>query len=170
MELGHKDWWDRQCTRKKRLVHRLYKKWRKGKERKDKFLEEKRKLKELAEQKQREKREEEEIELKNLRSVAEVWKFINRKRRKKVWKEANIKKEVWKNHFMELLEGTAVQVEEYSSNPGETMRVQEYLEEEMPSEEEVHEAVKKLKTKKEVGVDGIPMEAWKYGGRSEMVS
>ncbi|XP_071581926.1 uncharacterized protein [Temnothorax nylanderi] len=48
-ELGHKDWWDRQCTRKKRQVHRLYKKWRMGKERKDKFLEEKRKLKELAE-------------------------------------------------------------------------------------------------------------------------
>lgn len=106
-------------------------------------MEEKRKLKELAEQKQREKREEEEIELKNLRSVAEVWKFINRKRRKKVWKEANIRKEVWQNHFMELLEGTAVQVDDRnSSNPGETTGVQEYLEEEMPSEEEVHEAIK----------------------------
>ncbi|XP_024884072.1 uncharacterized protein LOC112462473, partial [Temnothorax curvispinosus] len=139
---------------------------RKGKERKDKFLEEKRKLKELAEQKQREKREEEEIELKNLRSVAEVWKFINRKKRKKVWREANIRKEAWKKHFMELLEETEGQMDYgNSSNLVRTPGVQEYMEEELPSEEEVHEAVKKLRTKKAVGVDGIPMEAWKYGGR-----
>lgn len=29
-DLGHKDWWDRECTRKKKEVQRCYKKWRRG--------------------------------------------------------------------------------------------------------------------------------------------
>lgn len=48
-ELGHRDWWDRKCTRKKREVQRFYKKWRKGKIEKERYLKEKRKLRELME-------------------------------------------------------------------------------------------------------------------------
>lgn len=33
-------------------------------------------------------------------------------------------------------------------------------------EEEIKAALKKLKIKKTAGVDGIPMEAWKYAGKS----
>ncbi|KMQ89439.1 hypothetical protein RF55_10935 [Lasius niger] len=57
IELGHKDWWDRQCSRQKREMQRCYKKWRKNKVKREKYLEEKRKLRELAERKQRENRE-----------------------------------------------------------------------------------------------------------------
>lgn len=57
--------------------------------------------------------------------MAEVWKFINKKRRKKVWEKANIRKEVWKKHFMESLDGTVVQVDDgYSNNPRESSRAQ----------------------------------------------
>lgn len=109
IELGQKDWWDKQCSKKKREVRRCYKKWRKGKIGKEKYMEERRKLKELAERKQREKREGEEKELKNLRNPTEVWRFINRKRKKRTWKEAEISKEVWRSYFMELLEGNETQ-------------------------------------------------------------
>ncbi|KMQ82773.1 axoneme-associated protein [Lasius niger] len=107
IELGHKDWLDRQCSRKKREVQTCYKKWRKGKVRRKKYLGEKRKMRELAEEKQRENKEKKEKELRNLKNTTEVWRFINRKRKKKVWKEAEISKEVWRYHFMELLEGKA---------------------------------------------------------------
>lgn len=38
-------------------------------------------------------------------------------------------------------------------------------EEEKISKEEVNEAIKKIKDGKAKGMDGIPREAWKYGGR-----
>jgi len=62
-ELGHRDWWDRSCTRKKREVKRIYKKWRKGRIGRDRYIMEKRNLKELLEKKQKEKRRKEEEEL-----------------------------------------------------------------------------------------------------------
>jgi len=55
-EIGHKDWWDRSCTKKKREVKRIYRKWREGKVGKEKFLEEKTKFKELVEKKQKKRR------------------------------------------------------------------------------------------------------------------
>jgi len=38
-------------------------------------------------------------------------------------------------------------------------------EEESISEQEIREVVKRMKKRKAAGVDGIPMEAWKYAGR-----
>lgn len=44
--------------------------------------------------------------MRSLRNVTEVWKFINRKRlKKRTPREADIRREVWKKHFMELLDG-----------------------------------------------------------------
>lgn len=64
---------------------------------------EKKKMKELCKQKQRERRVMEENELKSLRNAADVWKFINRKRRNKREGE-NIRMEQWMRYFRELLE------------------------------------------------------------------
>lgn len=44
------------------------------------------------------------------------------------------------------------------------MKIQENQEEGDLEEDEIRNAIKKLKIKKTVGVDGIPMEAWKFGG------
>lgn len=40
-KIGYKDWWDRQCTKKKREIQRIYKRWRQGKENRERYLEEK---------------------------------------------------------------------------------------------------------------------------------
>lgn len=90
-EMGHKDWWDKECTRKKRL----YEKWRVRKLDRGRYLEKRRNLKTLLEQKRKEKRVMEEEELKNIKNGAEVWKFINKKRRKKVRKINNIGGNEW---------------------------------------------------------------------------
>jgi len=64
-------------------------------------MKERRKFKELKEKKQKEKREKEETELKDLKREEDVWKFINKKRDKRIWRD-NIETEEWK-HFMNLL-------------------------------------------------------------------
>jgi len=66
-------------------------------------------FRELLKKKQKEKREEEEDEeLKKLKREADVWKYINRKRGKKIWKENNIKDEEWRKYFKKLLDDTEV--------------------------------------------------------------
>ena len=164
-KIGSRDWWDRDCTRKKREVKRTFIKWRKGKIARERYIEEKGNMKVLYDQKRKKKREEEEKELKNLRHGAEIWRFINRKRKKKVWKDNTIGCEEWKEYFEELLVGTEenrVNMEERSSNKGGA--VQEELVGTQLEEHEVTEVIRGMKKNKAVGVDGIPMEAWMYGG------
>ncbi|KYM96256.1 hypothetical protein ALC62_13072 [Cyphomyrmex costatus] len=158
-ELGYRDWWDRSCTRKKRETKRLCRRWREGKVDKDKYIEAKGDLKNLLKKKQREKREEEELELKNIRREAEVWRYINRKRERKVWIENNIGKEDWCDYFMELLEGSKEEVK----IPTRSYSGEEQTDDTV-SEEEIGKALYRLKLGKAVGIDGIPTEAWKYSG------
>lgn len=42
--------------------------------------------------------------MKALRNASEVWKYINRRRRRKQKMENSIIKEGWRNHFMKILE------------------------------------------------------------------
>ena len=69
-----------------------------------------------------------------------------------------IKKEEWKEYFMGLLGG----VENRVRMGGEGNRRKG--EEEGISKEEVRRVVRSLKEGKAMGGDGIPNEAWKYGG------
>ena len=158
-ELGHKDWWDRNCSRKKRRLKRMFRRWKEGRVEKDKFIEEKKKFRELIEKKRKDKRKEEEKELRGLKKEADIWRYINRTRSKRENMENKIEKEVWRQHFMDLLEGR----EEEDDAEGGQQR-EEMDHEDMLGEEEILMAVGKMKLKKAAGVDGIPMEAWRYAG------
>lgn len=68
-------------------------------------------FKKLQEREQKEKREKEEEKLRRIKREGEVWEYINRKRGKKQKKSDNIEKEVWREHFMQLLEGTEIRIE-----------------------------------------------------------
>lgn len=132
-----------------------------------KYLGEKRKV----------KREEKEKE-RNLKKEKEIWKFINRKRKKRDWRKNNIKKEEWRKYFMELLERREIT----RINTGNIEKAEEIVEtgqdeieeeanenqEEVNTEElgtdEIGKAVIKMKLNKVAGIDGIQMEAWKYEG------
>jgi len=168
-KIGYKDWWDRSCTRKKRTVHRTYKCWKNGKIRRDIYIKARRELKELLEEKKKRKREEEEMDLRRIKNEAEVWKYINKKRGKREWIQNKIKKKDWENHFMELLEGSKREEkrieEEEHNRRGEQEEKNTEDEEELESEE-ITRAVRRMKKKKAAGYDGIPMEAWLYGGKA----
>jgi len=128
-----------------------------------KVMEEKRLYKSFLEKKQKKKREEEEKELPNIKKEAEVWKFINKKRGREGRTKEEINPERWRTHFKNLLEG--VEVEEGRKRQIEDVGNKEE-EEESIQEEEIREVVRKMKKRKAAGVDGIPMEAWKFAGRS----
>jgi len=104
-KIEFKDWWDRECTNRKRRLQRHYKQWMKGKRKLAKIMEEKRKYRNFLEEKQRKRRDEEEKELKNIKKEAEVWKFINKKRGRgpriegEIDAEGNILKSYWKERI-----------------------------------------------------------------------
>lgn len=53
---GYKVWWDRSCTRKKRKVERMLRKWKRGKIGRDRLMEEKKEMKKWQEEKREEKK------------------------------------------------------------------------------------------------------------------
>lgn len=104
-----------------------------------KSLEEKRMFKDLMKKKQNEKRKESKRN-KKLKREADIWKFINKKRSKRTWKETNIGKHEWRGYFMELLDGRGgqdkQQTEQRKEKKGEELK-----------EEEIRSAVNKMKVK-----------------------
>lgn len=164
-KLGHKDWWNRSCTRKKREVKRAYRKWRKGVITRKKFLEQKKELKEYLEERRKNKRKEEEVMLRSMQNETEIWKFINMKRKKREWHENNIEEEEWRSYFMNLLGGAEYNERGKISNKMQREDVTKEEEEDL-EDEEIYRAAKKMKLKKAAGKDKIPMEAWMYGGKA----
>lgn len=104
-------------------------------------------FKKLCESKEKCKRQEEEEEIKRAKTEGQIWKYINKER----------KKEEWRDHFKELLGG---------SNERVTGRKREHLtvgeDESELTEKEIGKQIKRLKKKKATGGDKIPNEAWVY--------
>lgn len=79
-------------------------KMKKKQRNKEKIRRKKKKFQNIFRKKRKKKREEEE-ELRNIQNPSQIWKYINKKRNKREWKENNIKKGEWRRYFMNLLEG-----------------------------------------------------------------
>lgn len=135
-------------------------------------------MKKFFDKRKKKKREQEEEELRGIRNKTEVWQFINKKRKKREWKENNIGKEEWRRHFKNLLEEEEEEVEEGKKENREKVGIVESQnqiegteeaeeEEQEITENEISMALRKMKMKKAAGIDGIPMEAWKFGGEAE---
>lgn len=103
--LGHKDWWDRSYTKMKRRMKRILRKWKKRNGNREKYLQARKEWNEHIYKKQKERKAEKEMELKNLKNCAEVWEYINRRRKRKEIIVNRITKEEWKDHFLKLLDG-----------------------------------------------------------------
>lgn len=112
--------------------------------------------------KQKEKREEEDEELKKIKNKEEIWRYINKKRDKRLSMGNNIRKKEWRRHFMELLD--EAKIEEMKVKGKEKEEVARSEEEAEIGEVEIWRVIKKIKKKKAAGVDGIPTEAWIYAG------
>lgn len=153
--LGYRKWWDKECTREKKEVKKMYEKWKKGEATREEYNERRREWRKLCRQKEIDKKEEEEAQLRNIKNETEVWKYLNQFRRKRTRIENKIGKHEWKEHFRILLQGSDEKVR------GE--RRQRLEQEPELEEREVGKAIKKAKKKKAAGIDGITNEAWKFG-------
>ncbi|XP_067217103.1 LINE-1 retrotransposable element ORF2 protein [Linepithema humile] len=153
-------WWDRECEEKKKEARRELRGWRrKGGEGKE-YKEKKKEYKETCERKKKEENERWEKRAREVKRENEVWEIVNRERKRRTRINDGIGMEEWKEYFMRLLGGTEGKV----VKGGERKKGGEGEEEEEISRKEIKEAIKKLRNGKAMGVDGIPGEAWKYGG------
>lgn len=102
-----KKWWDRKCTKKKRLIKASFRKWKHGYCDKEEYLQRRKDWKVLCVEKMKKKKDEELEKIKQIRKESEVWKYFNKYRKKKSERyEKQINLENWKDHFWNLLEGS----------------------------------------------------------------
>ncbi|XP_033228929.1 uncharacterized protein LOC117180541 [Belonocnema kinseyi] len=155
-ELGHKNWWDEECSRKKRKARKLYKKWKDNKGSWEAYAHERSKYRKMCEDKEKKRKDNELEEIKNAKTEKDIWKYINKQRKKKNSISSGIMIRDWKNYFMDHLEGT----EAHSTTQGKRNNLQE--DESDLSDVEINDQIKKLRMKKAPGEDEIPNEAWVY--------
>lgn len=139
-ELRKHEWWDKQCRSEKRNVRRSYRRWRKGRIAREEYLEMKKSFKRTCKEKREKRREEMIEEIRNVRTEAQLWRYINnnrRKRREEVGR--NISREEWKVHFMVKGEGRE--------------HITEEEDEEEIKEEEIEEQIRRLKARKATGIE-----------------
>lgn len=150
-------WWDEECREKKKEVRKELRKWRKNRADREEYKEKKREYKLICEQKKREENENWEREVDRVKKEGEVWEIVNRGRKRRKMINEEIEEREWREHFMRLLGGV-----EYRVVGGK--KSGRKAEEEEIRMEEITEAMRRMKEGKAVGGDGIPGEAWRYGG------
>lgn len=134
-----------------------------GKNKGEDYRKKKLEYKKYCEEKKEQQNKRFEKEVEKARTEEEVWKIVNRERKR--WKGLNeeIEMSEWKNHFMELLGGVEKRVRKGKKEG------REEDEEEGISRKEIDKVIENMKDKKAAGIDEIPNEVWKYGGEKMRV-
>jgi len=162
-------WWNEECREKKREVGGLLRKWKRGKGSKEDYIKGKRDYKELCERRKEEEREELLREAKEAKTQEQVWKVINRERKRRVRINEQIKMEEWEEYFRTMLSGLEKKDDGRERRGRERDRGKEggmkEGEEEELREGEIRKAIGGLKRGKAAGEDGLPNEVWIEGGK-----
>lgn len=153
------NWWDKECCEKKKQVKEALKQYRKGEVTKQEYNERRQIFKKKCNDRKIQRKKEEENKIKNIKEEAQVWRYINRERKKT---NANYTQQIeltdWRRYFMTLLEGTdtksAVAQEDKEEN--DNQRTEEI------TRNDILQQIQNLKKSKAPGRDGIENEAWIY--------
>ncbi|KAH0816507.1 hypothetical protein GEV33_006284 [Tenebrio molitor] len=116
----------------------------------------------VCKEKKEKKRMEEEMKMKGIKTEEEVWRYINRERKKKGEIVSDrITMEEWRKYFSELLGGeeNRQEKEKRQHRVGEIEEI---------TREELEQQLRKLKRKKAPGRDGIQNKSWIYGTEREV--
>lgn len=166
-QLGQRKWHNKEWKERKRNVRRKLREFKDGITSREQYLKERKTYKEWCIAKKIEQQKEEEDKIKNIKTETEVWKYINKKRKRREGIEEGILLIEWENHFMNSLEGTKTKVvlnlKDEDDEEGE-------LEDDDDIQDiEFENQIKKLKKRKAVGEDGVENEVWMYATQ-EMVN
>lgn len=159
--INTKPWWDEECWENKKKLRKLIKK-EVGERREADIREARKEYKSLCDRKREEWRGREEDMIQNIKNNTQVWKYINKFRKKREGVNKGIKLEEWKRYFVELLGG-----EEHRPDI-DIERNREGLKNEVKESritlEEVASQIEKMKKGKAAGADELKNETWIYGG------
>ncbi|XP_025267961.1 golgin subfamily A member 6-like protein 6 [Camponotus floridanus] len=166
-KVGKKPWWDKDCRNSKTKLNRSLRQMRKGNIKRTEFIEEKQRHNKLCETKKKEEREREQTKIAEIQNETEIWRYIKKERGRREKPEDNIEEQQWKRYFMELLEGgetrgnnDARNVREAGGNQEMPREEETKEEEEGFTEEEMENAIRRLKKKKATGEDRLKNEVW----------
>ncbi|KAH0820296.1 hypothetical protein GEV33_002495 [Tenebrio molitor] len=162
MGLWKNEWWDKECREGKQAARKKLRNWKKEKATKEEYKRARKRYKLVCKEKKEKKRMEEEMKMKGIKTEEEVWRYINRERKKKGEIVSDrITMEEWRKYFSELLGGE----ENRQEKEKRQYRVGEIEE---ITREELEQQLRKLKRKKAPGRDGIQNESWIYGTEREV--
>ncbi|XP_076248106.1 uncharacterized protein LOC143187781 [Calliopsis andreniformis] len=160
-KLGKKDWHSRVWGERKRELKKTMRAWKKGKINREEYIGKRKEFRAWCEEEKRRHALEEEEKIKNIRTEAEAWKYINRYRKRRENINETIEVDRWKKHFMELLGGKEDRVTlNLEGEEGEDTQEEEEIED--ITKEDLIKQLRKLKKAKAPGEDGIENEAWIY--------
>lgn len=157
---------DEECKERKREVRRELREWRrKGRGEGEIYRRKKREYNELCRRKKEEENKRWARNAMEVRRKDEVWEIVNRERRGRRKINEGIRIDEWREYFMTLLGGVKGKVVRgYRDRRGEENG------KEGIGREEFRRAMGRLRNGKAAGIDGIPGEAWKYGGGKDWKS
>ncbi|KAH0810075.1 hypothetical protein GEV33_012716 [Tenebrio molitor] len=162
MGLWKNEWWDKECREGKQAARKKLRNWKKEKATKEEYKRARKRYKLVCKEKKEKKRMEEEMKMKGIKTEEEVWRYINRERKKKGEIVSDrITMEEWRKYFSELLGGeeNRQEKEKRQHRVGEIEEI---------TREELEQQLRKLKRKKAPGRDGIQNESWMYGTEREV--
>jgi hypothetical protein len=104
MGLWKNEWWDKECREGKQAARKKLRNWKKEKATKEEYKRARKRYKLVCKEKKEKKRMEEEMKMKGIKTEEEVWRYINRERKKKGEIVSDrITMEEWGKYFSELL-------------------------------------------------------------------
>lgn len=154
-KIGYKKWWDKECKCKKRKMKNLYISWKKGEGNKFDYTESRKSFRKMCKEKEAKLKEDEVKEIRKIKTESDVWKYLNKGRKKRIPPEEEITMQTWKKHFMDILNGS----NECKKGEQRT-QVDPESDETNLEDEEIIKQLRKLKKKKATGTDGLQNETW----------
>lgn len=151
-------WWDEECREGKEKVKEELRKWRGEEGEGEYYRKVKKEYNELCKKKKMEERKRWEREVESAKTEGEVWKIVNRGRKKRQEVNETIEIKEWDRYYREMLGGMDWRV------GGERERGRERDEEKDLEREEFERVIKKLKSGKAAGSDRQENEIWRLGG------
>ena len=113
--------WDKSCAKNKKELKMALKSWKNARCSKEIYLNKRKEWREYCLDKEKRFKEMEEVELRSIKHEQDVWKFLNKFKKRRQVKDNNIQKSEEPQHFVKLLDESGIKQLEDKRNTEEGM-------------------------------------------------